>query len=268
MSSRRSPARRRPRPSCHAARHLPCSIEPLEQRMLLYAGDILAVCDVNGTISEVRDYTQDGQRAAVVRIPGDDGRDLAVDPNGNIQLWQGTFDPKLVAHQGPLTGTGGWVTEATTQQVPQWSTINRTFYGGVAVYGQYVFATDQKTGNDNPGNGLIRFDANNNYAPTRFASGMDFSDVTLGMDGKLYAMNGGQAFQPQVWIYDPISLQLIRSVTVPGFDNSTVAADSDGNIYVGSFSDDKTWKLSPTGQILKSIDVEARTWISPPRTSF
>src|SRR5436190_163930 len=106
--------------------------------------------------------------------------------------------------------------------------------GGGAVLGQYIFVTDQNTGGGTQ-SGLIRFDSKNSFAATRFASGQDFSDVTIGMDGKLYAMNGGETIQAQVHVFDPLTLKSIRTVNVPGCDPASVVADSSGNIYVGEF---------------------------------
>src|SRR5437667_12608881 len=107
-------------------------IEGRENRLLFCAGDGLV-----GGGGSLRQYTLAGTKVKQIDVPsgGADGgaRDFQVDPNGNLQLWAGTFSPVLEAHQGPITGGGGWTTEASTLFTPGWSTINRTFNGGVAV---------------------------------------------------------------------------------------------------------------------------------------
>jgi len=236
------------------------SLEPLENRVLLYSGNILVGAETDGFNTSITEYSQTGSKLHTVAVPtnGADGgsRDFQVDASGSLQVWTGVFNPVLQRH-GPVASGGSWVKESSKAQVAGWSTINRTFYGGIATLGQYVFATDQDTGGGAE-NGLIRFDSKNNYAATRFASGEDFSDVSIGMDGKLYAMNGGETFQAQVKVYDPGTLKLLKTVNVPGFDNACVTADSSGNIFVGAFFDSKLWKLSPSGAILKTVNIEAK----------
>jgi hypothetical protein len=221
-----------------------CSIHALEPRLLLYSGNVLASISVDGTNSAVREFTQDGVN---VKSVDGGGGEIQVDPKGDIQEYGA---PNLYRHDGPVTGNGSWVLEKT---VPGWSTIGRTFYGGLAVLNQYVFVTDQNTGGGAE-NGLIRFDANNNYASTRFNQGEDFSDCSIGMDGKLYAIEGGQAAGHVVRVFDPFTLKLIKSVPVPGFDDTCVSADSFGNIYVGEFRGN-LYKLKPDGTLITSANL-------------
>jgi hypothetical protein len=225
-------------------RYAGCSIHALERRLLLYSGNVLASISVNGIDSAVREFTQDGVH---VKSVDGGGGEIQVDPKGNIQEYGA---PNLYRHDGPVTGNGSWVLE---KSVPGWSTIGRTFYGGLAVLNQYVFVTDQNTGGGAE-NGLIRFDANNNYTYTRFNQGEDFSDCSIGMDGKLYAIEGGQSSGHVVRVFDPFTLKLIKSVNVPGFDDTCVSADSFGNIYVGEFRG-TLYKLKPDGTLITSANL-------------
>jgi hypothetical protein len=220
-------------------------IDVLEARQLFYAGDILvAARSDDGNTNQLRRYNQAGVVVDQGVIPGGN-HDFQVDRNGDVQMW---IDDQLFRHTGPVSDAATWQFDATAAG---WSSIGRTFYGGVATLGRYVFATDQETGGGGAEKGLIRFDADNDYAPTRFATNSDFSDVTIGNDGLLYALNAGTT----VSVFDPITLAPVRTITVPGSDNTAVAVDSQGNLYLGGFFDEKLWKLDPSGGIIKSIDV-------------
>src|SRR5438046_5735974 len=181
-------------------------IEPLEHRLLFYTGNILTGSSPNGLDEEIRLFDQSGKQLASKLTPGGSA-DFQVDRSGNLQVFGG--GPTLERLNGALTLPGNWVTEKT---VPGWSQFGRTFYGGLAVFGQFVFASDQSNGSPGDTRGLIRFDSRSGYAFTRFASDQDFSDVSLGNDGNLYAIDSGQSFQHVVKVYDPITLRLVKSV--------------------------------------------------------
>ena len=76
---------------------------PLEDR-LTPALDVLAVTAPNNGPPAVTEYAPDG---SVVRVltppPTDDNRDVAVSPNGDIQLFNGTFSPELSTYHA-----GAW----------------------------------------------------------------------------------------------------------------------------------------------------------------
>ena len=81
----------------------------------------------------------------------DDTRDVIVSPNGDLQLFNGTFSPLLSTYHA---ATGTWTSRTATN----WSTANNVTYGGVAAFGNFVFVTDMQTaGETGPNNGIIRF---------------------------------------------------------------------------------------------------------------
>jgi hypothetical protein len=238
-------------------------IESLEQRLLMVAGSIV----VNSqNYAPLQLYSQSGALLATSsNYPtesspgaGDGGSAgaLVVDQNDNLQVVTGVFQPFLQRYNGQLSGGGGWTTEQTSINVPGWSKVNRTFYGGLATIGNYVFSIDMSTGSGGGANGLIRFDASNNYTATRFANGTDYNEVTLGMDGNIYAMvsPGGEPEHGTVEVYDPNTLALIRSIPLTDYDDAAVVADAQGNIYTGGF-DGVTNKISPAGVILASAPI-------------
>ncbi len=241
--------------------HSATLVETLELRLLMAAGDII----VNSqNYSNLQLYTQSGTLlqtgGTYPTQSGPNSNDggsigaIVVDQNQNLQAFTGVFTPFLQRETGGLSG--GWTTEQTTINVPGWSIVNRTFYGGLATVGNYVFATDMSTGSGGGANGLIRFDASNNYAGTRFDSGTDYCQVTLGMDGNIYAMvsPGGEPENGTVNVFNPNTMALLRSIPLTDYDDAAVVADAQGNIYTGNF-DGNTTKISPTGVVLAQVPI-------------
>ena len=241
-------------------------VQPLESRRLMSAGNIV----VNSQGYEpLRVY---GPKGVLLRatgtVPtqssagaGDGGSAgaVTVDASNDVQLFTGGFSPFLQRHNGPITGSGdAWTTEATATNTPGWSLVGRTFYGGLAAFGQYVFATDMATGSGGGANGLIRFDAKGGYAPTRFASGVDYSDVSLGMDGNLYGLvsPAGQPSSGTVNVFNPTTLKVVRTIALTDADDACVVADAAGNIYTGAFGG-VTNKVSPAGKVLATAAIAA-----------
>src|SRR5947209_13373380 len=116
----------RPPPPCNPRPETPAMrsslrLLPLEDR-LTPALDVLAVTAPNNGPPAVTEYAPDG---SVVRVltppPTDDNRDVAVSPNGDIQLFNGTFSPELSTYHA-----GAW----SNQTVANWSTVNNLTYGG------------------------------------------------------------------------------------------------------------------------------------------
>jgi len=228
----------------------PSLFEPLEPRLQLSAGNIL-VSNYNGTSNQVFQYTQAGARVRTSTFSMSDGgiRDIVVDPSSRIQAFNGTATPSLT------TRSGGTLTENT---LVGWSTANVTDFGGIAAYKNYIYVTDQVTGSDAPTDqGVIRFDTSNNYAATRFATSLDPCDLSLGMDGLLYVLSGNSSSTAgTITVFDPLTMNVVNTITPPGIDNRAVAADSAGNIYVGSFNGTLT-KIDSTGAVLNTIQTGA-----------
>ena len=70
--------------------------------------------------------------------------------------------------------------------------MQTTGEGEIGVTGHYVFAGDMATAGAGSDNGIIRFDMSTNTA-VRFASGTDYSNVTVGANGLVYAINQAAA---------------------------------------------------------------------------
>ncbi len=146
----------------------------------------------------------------------DEARDLTVDAAGNVSIYNGTFTPYLATYNAQ-SATWSQTTYAG------WSTVNNVSYGGLAQDGNYIFATDMNTASG-PANGIVRFDTTTGTA-TRFGNS-DFTDLNLGLDGKIYALAGST-----VSTYDPNSLSQLGTVTLPSDDYRGVAVSAKGDIY-------------------------------------
>jgi hypothetical protein len=223
----------------------------------LTPGDILVSSTTNLSTNALREYTPTGtlvQTFSVPIAPGGDGysRGIATDTSGNVQIYNGTFSPYLTT-LNPSTNT------VTNHTLSGWSTINNIFFGGMAVNGNYAYATDMATANTGGPNGIVQFNLTN-FSATRFASGLangsgDYTQVDLGLNGKLYApWPGGSPVGNHIDVIDPNSMTK-TTINLPfTFQVSGVTADQAGDIYaVGALSDGHIYKLDSNGNVLASI---------------
>jgi hypothetical protein len=130
----------------------------------------------------------------------------------------------------------------------------------VAAYQQFVFAADQNTGGGAP-NGIVRFDTQNDTA-TRFINGTDFVDVTVGLDGNLYARTSD--FASMIRVYNPLTMELLRQVTVPssiigGSGVRGVAVDQLGRLFLTNGSA-TVYRLDSNGAIETSKTLPFSGW--------
>ena len=107
-------------------------------------GDILVSSTTDLQTSLLREYTPTGtlvQTFSVPIAPGGDSysRGVATDASGNAQIYNGTFSPYLTTLNP--TGSGSF----SNHTFSGWSTVNDIYFGGVAVNGNYAYATDMAT---------------------------------------------------------------------------------------------------------------------------
>ncbi len=161
------------------------------------------------------------------RTPEDPLRDVVFDQDARIAVYNGAAHPWLSLYD---PGSRVW----THETLSGWSTLTTPGYGSLALSGPTLIATDTGT-LDGLENGLLRFDSPNITAKLRFGSGFDFSDVATGPDGRIYALVAGTSL---VWIYNPITLDLVSDVLLAapitamtvGTNGDIYAVDSDGGI--------------------------------------
>lgn len=202
---------------------------------------------------QIREYTPQGQLVQSVYVPYPPGgtppiteylRDLVQTPNGDIFIYNGTYDPYLSRRSAE---DFGW----THRQAQEWNTYNNTTVGGIAYYDNWVFATDTRISQEGPlQEGIVRFDANSNTW-VRFATYHGFIDVNVGLDGKVYAKES--VTTPEIWVFDPVSLELERRVWLNDTsDIRAVAVNEAGEIFVCG-SDRYVRRYSPEGGLLDSL---------------
>ncbi|MBI3409430.1 MAG: Ig-like domain repeat protein [Planctomycetes bacterium] len=177
-----------------------------------------------------------------------DSRGLTVDPLGNVNIYNGTFDPYLSTYS-PASQT--W----SHQTFSGWSTVNNGTYGTVAAFNNFVFATDMVTfgSNEDQLSGLIRFDLSGG-ATVRFADTHEFSQLTLGLDGLLYGLTSYFTLdRNHVYVYNPQTLAAVRDFVLPDSivpDTRSIAVDVNGNILAAAY-EGKLVRFDPSGtQIL------------------
>jgi outer membrane protein assembly factor BamB len=177
-------------------------------------------------------------------------RDLIVNADGNVAIFNGTGYPELSVYDPVLDS---W---APPSQYFNWSTVNNLSYGGIAAYGDSVYVTDMSTGIDTPtdNNGIIQFFPDG--TAVRHLAGQDYIDLTLGLDGLFYALRD---LYGRLDVIDPGTMTVITSHALGHTDDIRgVAVNPYGEIYA------VTWggllnKYDPTGILLDSIPTGANS---------
>ena len=218
----------------------------------LTPGRILVTTDQSATpANTLYEYTTGGVKTQTFAVPypttprDNYVRDIAVTPSGTVQIFNGTFAPVLTTLD-PASG-------AVAHHTGDFSVAGNVSYGGVAIFNNYIFVGDENTANS-PNTGIVRFDASNNYATTRFRSGTEYERVSIGANGLLYALQGNEFLGlPGVDVFDPQTMSLIRSVKLDA-DSRAVAVNPAGDLFVANW-DGKVYHYTPTGTLLGTRDL-------------
>lgn len=230
------------------------------QAGLVVAGNILVM---DADTYTIREYTTGGalvQSFSVApngAIP-EAARDLTVDAANNIHVYNGTFSPNLTTidqatgSQATHTGVG-------------FSTANTSGYGGIASVGSNVFVTDHNTFGS-PSYGIVAFDTAAGYASSRFATDFSPIDLTVGLDGRLYAL-GNESSQAsttpdKINVYDPTTLARVEQISLPSATRLLglrgLVADSTGQFFAVAFGDN-VYRLDSSGTVVGQHSVSATT---------
>jgi hypothetical protein len=179
--------------------------------------------------NSLREFSPDGSLLRSIRFNYNGGlypiteslRDIVVDRTGVINAFNGTFTPFLTRFS--------WACSSFTHaSFPGWSLVNNSTNGGIAAYQNFIFATDMST-SGSEASGIVRFDTSTN-ASARFLNATQFTSLTMGLDGKLYA----EPFFGGIDVYDPITMQLIKHLNVPSEveGRGKIAVDQAGTIFM------------------------------------
>ncbi|MEN3001750.1 MAG: hypothetical protein ABDI19_07920, partial [Armatimonadota bacterium] len=199
----------------------------------------------------VYEYTPSGVRVQTIPVPypgvnygSEYVRDLVVGPDGNLHVYNGTFDPYLSTYN-PYTST--WV----HRTYPGWSTANVVGIGGITAYQQFVYVTDMFTfgnGGQDVARGIVRFNLADSSG-VRFADTIEFIDLVLGWDGLLYALDATQ----RVYVYDPVNLNLLRRITLSRSVRA-IAVNAAGEIFGVPLFDPVIYRFNQNGTVVDSLN--------------
>lgn len=206
-------------------------------------GNFLVALNDSGVL---REYTPAGAVVQSFTFPDFEGgfhdlRDVVVGPDGNVYAYNGTFTPRM-SKLVPSTGT------ITNQSYAGWSTANNVSYGGIGVFGSGVFVTDMTTAGATE-KGIVRFGTTGG-SPVRFATDNDYQDLTIGGDGRLYALRGST-----IDVFDPSNNSFVRTFTlaspIDGSDVRGIAVSASGNVYAAAW-DGSIYAATPSGAFINS----------------
>ena len=223
------------------------------------AGNILA-----SSRGDVYEFTPTGKLVQTIPVPNIDGdaRDIIMHPNGDLLVFNGTFNPRM--------STYDQVTDSWTSQAFQGlSTVNNVSYGGIATDGRYVYMSDNSTAGVGSPAGVVRFDRQG--GPTiRSVAPIQAIDLTLGLDGLLYTLNGtGSPAGTSVSVYDPVTLKNIRGMSLRHVSsrNTGIAVDYDGSVFVATWGGELK-HIAPNGSVLNSIELPTANSQLPANNNF
>lgn len=148
-------------------------------------------------------------------------RDFVTDGSGTLFAFNGTTDPYLSIYLGFWAhfDFAGWNVAETGGE------------GGIALNGGHVYVTDLGSGPDDPG-GILRISLVD-FQAERYGVGVGYVDLTLGLDGYLYGLEAGGL---QVDVFDPWTMEEVRSMTLSGSQIQGIAVDLSGNLYGAEMS--------------------------------
>lgn len=182
-------------------------------------------------MSQVFEYTPAGDFVQAIDLPGPapDVRGVVTDGSRILHAWNRPFDALLSTYD---PGLDAWVNHT----FPGWSSVNCVPCNGIDAFDPYVFANDMATFGGEE-RGIIRFHTVD-YSAQRFGTDQDYSDVTVGQDGLVYARRSDlvdPAPPTVVDSYNPITLIRLNTITLAA-RSATIAIDDAGSIF-GSRSD-------------------------------
>ena len=207
------------------------------------------------TENVIYETTSDGQvvQTFLTQYPGGSypsteyARDIAVDDDGIVHVYNGTFSPYM-SSLDPRAAVPTW----THQTYPNWNTANNLSYGGIDADLNQVFVTDGLS----DGDGVVVFNTDGGPA-FRFAAGTQAIDLTVGLDGLLYVLSpGGSPGGRTVDVYDPKTYSFVRSIDLTAIfgwtEHRSIAVDSNGDVFIADL-DGEISHVTAAGELVQVI---------------
>ena len=203
--------------------------------------------NTNSFVGEV-DLTTPDRITTEIFVPpalgfGESPRDLVVDQNDNIFLFNGTFTPTLLTR----TASTGAIFQLN---IPGFSTTNDLSFGGIGRLDDFVFLTDTNTFMASE-QGIIRVDLTDNSF-TRFATNISTQDLNIGLDGSLLALSD-QVPADEVLRFDPLTGLLIETISIPTGSHRSVAGLADGTFLTATLGGD-IFHFDGNGNVINSLE--------------
>jgi hypothetical protein len=172
----------------------------------------------------VTEYSPTGDLVQTITLPEtvSESRAAVTDRSRLLHVWNRPFESVLNTYD---PGTDSW----SAHTYPGWSAFNCVPCNGIDAIGPYVFVNNQVQDR-----GILRFDTGG--GPTiRFGLFHNYSDLTVGQNGRLYARYADLVDPPPptvLDVYDPITGAPLSSITLAA-RALTIAVDENGSIYGG-----------------------------------
>jgi hypothetical protein len=224
------------RPARLGVERLECRVVPAGVNILVTNGQNLQVYSPSGDLIS----------SEIIPIPaGGDGpaRDLIVDQTDQegTHVYNGTQAVPFLS--STIDDGQNWI---DTAGPAGWSTDTASENGGIAAFGDFIFTTDMDVSGD--GRGIIRWNLTDGSSE-RVVDLADYVDLTIGLNGKLYALTPPSGDEQEIHVFDPLALDQFETVSLPAEPNFTgIAVDRRGRIYAVSWNTPDVWRFSPTGQ--------------------
>lgn len=198
------------------------------------------------------EITRDGTIVQTISVPHPAGprplpeyvRDVAIDRDGNLVVYNGTYDAYVSTYD---VDTESW----SHQTAEGFGSAMSLSVGRVAPFGDIVFATDHDI---SMGYGIYAFDRGAGTSGS-FAGDLTIGDITLGWDGLLYVLErGGSTYQHTLRIYDPATLAVVNELDLEpilglGTDHRALTASAAGEIFIAGW-DGEIWQLDGAGDLV------------------
>lgn len=237
-----------------------CQMVANSQAADISPGNLLISSDNN-----IYEYTVDGNYVQnfSTEYPGgytvtEYARDIAADANGNVYVYNGTINPYVSIYE---SASNTWRHLAYSG----FSTANNGSYGGIDKYGDIVFVSDMKTFTGGEAMGIVAFDILNGQT-VRFAEDIEPIDLTVGLDGLLYALYpGGSPGGRTINVYDPLSYEYLRSIDLTVIfgwtEHRSIAVDYNGDLFIADW-DGEVHRISKDGVLIDTIEPICDTFCS------